>query len=121
MKNRKTDFEKAVRKYDELISEYYCEDNTIEDNEEKQKKWNLRDLVAEMDYCLSRFYEEGNTNFEDRRDDYDEWLSATRRMKRFIQRWLPKCKGMKPYEKHCSHYDNPGENNFINYHCNNDF
>lgn len=111
-----SDFEKAVKKYDELISEFYCEDVTIGDDEEKKENWNLRDLVAEMDYCLSRFYEEGNANFEDRKDDYDEWLSATRRMKRFVQRWLPKCHDMKPYERHCSYYDDPGVNHFINYH-----
>lgn len=116
MKQVKSDFEKAVKKYDELIYLFYCEDDTVGDDEEKRKKWNLRDLVAEMDYCLSRFYEEGNANFEDREDDYDEWLSATRKMKRFIRRWLPKCNNMKPYEKHCSYYDDPGVNHFINYH-----
>lgn len=112
----KSDFEKALPKFDELICDYYSEDDTVEDNEEKRENWNLRDLVAEMDYCLSRFYEEGNCNFEDRKDDYDEWLSATRRMKRFIQRWLPKCNKMKPYEGHCSYYDDPNVNNFIDYH-----
>lgn len=116
MKNRKTDFEKAVGKYDELISVFYSGDDTIGDDEEKKKKWNLRDLVAEMDYCLFRYYEEGNACFEDRKYDYDKWLSATRKMKRFIQRWLPACEGMKPYEEHCSHYDDPGMNHFINYH-----
>lgn len=116
MNQVKTNFDKAVKKYDELISEFYCEEDTVEGDEEKQKNWNLRDMVAEMDYCLSRFYEEGNANFEDRKDDYDEWLSATKRMKRFIQRWLPKCNNMKPYEKHCSYYDDPGVNHFINYH-----
>ena len=113
---KKSDFEKAVKKYDELIYLFYCEDDMVGDDEEKQKKWNLRDLVAEMDYCLSRFYEEGNANFEDRIDDYDKWLSDTRKMKRFIQRWLPKCNNMKPYEKHCSYYDDPSVNHFINYH-----
>lgn len=115
MKQVKSDFEKAVKKYDELISEFYCEDATVEDDEEKRKNWCLRDLVAEMDYCLSRFYEEGNSNFEARLDGYDEWLSATRKMKRFIQRWLPKCPDMKPYKRHCSYYDDPGVNHFINY------
>ena len=108
---KKSDYEKAVKKFDELISEYY-----YEISDEERKNWNLRDLVAEMDYCLFRFYEEGNANFEARKDDYGEWLSATRKMKRFIQRWLPKCNGMKPYEEHCSHYNDPNVNHFINYH-----
>lgn len=112
----KSDFEKAVKKYDELITLFYSGDETVEDNEEKRKNWNLRDLIAEMDYCLSRYYEEGNACFEDMKYDYDEWLSATKRMKRFIQRWLHKCNDMKPYEKHCSYYDDPGVNHFINYH-----
>lgn len=112
----KSDFEKALPKFDELICDYYSGDETVEDNEEKRKNWNLRDLIAEMDYCLFRFYEEGNANFESRRDNYKEWLSAVKKMKRFIQRWLPKCKDMKPYEEHCSHYDDPGVNHFINYH-----
>lgn len=112
----KSDFEKALPKFDELICVYYSEDDTVEDNEEKRKNWNLRDLIAEMDYCLFRYYEEGNCNFEERKYNYDEWLSAVKKMKRFIQRWLPKCKDMKPYEEHCSHYDDPGVNHFINYH-----
>lgn len=116
MKNRKTDFEKAVKKYDELITLFYSGDETVEDNAEKRENWNLRDLIAEMDYCLSRYYEEGNACFEDRKYDYKEWLSATQRMKRFIKRWLPKCKDMRPYEEHCSHYDDSGVNHFINYH-----
>lgn len=116
MKNRKTDFEKAVKKYDELISEFYCGDCTIGDDEAKKKNLNMRDLVAEMDYCLSRYYKEGNANFDARKSNYKEWLSATQRMKRFIKRWLPKCKDMRPYEGHCSHYDDPGVNHFINYH-----
>lgn len=112
----KSDFEKALPKFDELICDYYSGDDTVEDNEEKRKNWNLRDLISEMDYCLSRYYEEGNSNFEARSNDYDEWLSATRKMKRFIKKWLPKCNGMKPYEKHCSGYDSPNVNNFIDYH-----
>ena len=112
----KSDFEKALPKFDELICDYYSGDETVADNEEKRKNWNLRDLIAEMDYCLFRYYEEGNACFEDRKYDYKEWLSATQRMKRFIQRWLLKCKGMKPYEGHCSHYDDPSVNHFINYH-----
>lgn len=116
MKNRKTDFEKAVKKYDELITLFYSGDETVEDNAEKRENWNLRDLIAEMDYCLSRYYEEGNACFEDRKYDYKEWFSAVKRMKRFIQRWLPKCNHMRPYEKHCSYYDDPGVNHFINYH-----
>ncbi len=112
----KSDFEKALPKFDELICNYYSGDETVGDNEEKKKKWNLRDLVAEMDYCLFRYYEEGNANFESRRYNYKEWLSDVKKMKRFIQRWLPACEGMKPYEKHCSHYDDPGVNHFINYH-----
>ena len=112
----KSDFEKALPKFDELICAYYSEDDTVEDNEEKRKNWNLRDLIAEMDYCLFRYYEEENACFEDRKYDYKEWLSATQRMKRFIQRWLPKCEGMKPYEGHCSHYDDPGMNHFIDHH-----
>lgn len=106
---KKSDFEKAIKKYDELIAVYYEEVSS-----EERKNWNLRDLVADMDYCLSRYYEEGNANFEARKENYAEWLSATRKMKRFIQRWLPKCNNMKPYERHCSYYDNSSVNHFIN-------
>lgn len=33
----KSDFEKALPKFDELICVYYSEDDTVEDNEEKRK------------------------------------------------------------------------------------
>lgn len=113
MKQVKSDFDKAVKKYDELISEFYYEEDTVK---ETHKNWNLRDLVSEMDYCLSRYYKEGNANFDARKDNYKEWLSDVKKMKRFIKRWLPKCNNMKPYEGHCSKYDDPGINHFIDYH-----
>lgn len=62
----KTDFEKALEKHNEILYDYYWEDGTVEDSidisKERLNAWNLRDLVADMDYRLSKFYTKGNMN-----------------------------------------------------------
>lgn len=99
----KTDFEKALEKHNEILYDYYWEDGTEEDSivisKERLNNWNLRDLVADMDYRLSKFYTKGNMNDYNRGVSPDTWIAATTKMKRFIKRWLPKSKEMKPFEK----------------------
>ena len=97
----------ALRKYNEIM-EYVClEHNTIGmELSEGTEKWNLRDMVAECDYTLSTYFEEGHANCEMKRENRKAWLAETGRLKRFIAHWAPFIGDLKCAERHCSKYDN---------------
>lgn len=104
------DFEKAVKKYNDIMMELCWEHSTIGTSySEGTEKWNLRDLVAEADYLLSCYSEPGHCRYEDRLDGEDEYRTWRREkglLERFIKKWLPMTENMKCTEGHCSQYDN---------------
>lgn len=113
---KKTAFEKALPKFNELIGSYYTLDAVIQEGDRRKKSWTLRDLVAEMDYCLSRYYEPGNACFEDWEYDSEGCKRAVAKMNRFIRHWLPECKGTACHGRHSSIYDNPSQITFVSHH-----
>ena len=106
----KLNMKTAVKRYNGIMEAIGYEHNTIgtifsEDTE----KWNLRDMVAEADYTLSTYYEEGHCNCDMRNGDEDErkmWRSETGKLARFIKAYEPYIKEMKCSQGHCSRYDN---------------
>jgi len=97
----------ALRKYNEIM-EYRCyEFLTIgKEYSEDTDGWNLRDMVAECNYQLSTYYEEGHVNCEMKQEDRKQWLAETGRLKRFIAHWEPYIDEMVCVCGHCSKYDN---------------
>lgn len=110
------------------------EHNTIGERlSENTENWNLRDMVAECDYVLGTFYEDGHANNDGQYPDYweitaedildkrrydrlvkhndgekklhQEWLSMTRRLRNFIKAYEPFINDMECAEGHCSQYD----------------
>ena len=77
---------------------------------ENTENWNLRDMVAECDYVLSSYYEDGHVNGDMRySEDPSErkmWKSETGKLTRFIKAYEPFIDGLKCFEGHCSKYDN---------------
>lgn len=73
------------------------------------KGWNLRDMVAEADYQLGLYYEEGTLAGDMRYSDYESerkaWRSESGKLERFIKAYLPFTEGMKCTTGHCSQYD----------------
>lgn len=101
----------AVKKYNDIMETIGYEHNTIETRfSEDTKAWNLRDMVAECDYTLSTYYEDGHCNADMRFSRYDDerkmWVSEVGKLKRFINHWKPYIKGIKCSVNHCSRYDN---------------
>ena len=101
----------AVKKYNDIMETIGYEFNTIGTSlSEDTENWNLRDMVAECDYVLSTYYEDGHCNcemrFSDDEDDRKAWVSEVGRLKRFINHWWPYVRDMKCAEGHCSRYDN---------------
>jgi hypothetical protein len=100
----------AISRYNGIMNAIGYEHNTIGDVlSEGTAEWNLRDMVAEADYTLSTYYEDGHCNGDMRYGDEDErkyWRSETGKLRRFIKAYEPFIKGMTCTEGHCSKYDN---------------
>lgn len=101
----------AINKFNDLMEMIGHEYTTIGTVwSEGTEDWNLRDMVAECDYILGCYYEEGHCNGEMRYSDDPEerkmWASETGKFKRFIKRYEPFIKDMVCAGGHCSSYDN---------------
>lgn len=103
-------FEKAVKRYNNIMFDICIEHVTIGTNfSEDTDGWNIRDLVAECDYQLSCFYEDGHASADMRYGEPDErkfWRSATGKLERFIKAYEPYIEGITVKCNHCSQYDN---------------
>lgn len=77
---------------------------------EGTENWNIRDMVAECDYVLSCYYEDGHCNgdmrYSDNESERKTWRSETGRLKRFIEAYKPFIEGVVCASGHCSKYDN---------------
>lgn len=103
----KSNFEKACRKYNEIMMTLCYEYDTIgTDYSENTENWTLRDMVAECEYILSTYYENGHSNYEMKREDRKQWISETGKLKRFIAHWEPYIKDIPCATGHCSIFDN---------------
>lgn len=106
---KKVNMKTAIKKYNAIMMRIGYEHNSIgTEFSEGTDNWNLRDMVAEMAYTLSTYYEEGHANHDMQYDGSDwkkMWVSETGKIKRFIKRYEPFIKNMKCAEPHCSNYD----------------
>ena len=105
------DFKKAVKRYNGIMESIGYEHLTIGTKfSENTENWNIRDLVAEADYVLLTYYEDGHANgdlrYSEEAEERKMWKSETGRLQRFIKAYEPYIKGIKCYKKHCSNYDN---------------
>ena len=101
----------AIKKYNDIMYSVCYEYKTIGTGySENTEQWNLRDMVAECDYILSTYYEQGHLNEEMRNsDDANErkmWRSDTGKLRRFINHYDPFVDDMRCHENHCSRFDN---------------
>ena len=101
----------AIKRYNDIMGNIGYEHNQIDTCfSEGTENWNLRDMIAECDYILSCYYEEGHCNGDMRysEDEYERklWRSETGRLKRFIEAYKPFIKDLKCATGHCSSYDN---------------
>lgn len=107
-------FEAAVKRYNSIMEHIGYEHLTIGTSySEETDDWNLRDMVAEMDYVYSTYFEDGHCNGDMRHSDEPKerkmWRNETARIKRFIEKYEPYIKEMKCSDGHCSRFDNKEE------------
>ena len=101
--------ETAIKRYNDIMNSIGYEHKTIgEPLSEDTENWNLRDMVAEVDYVLSCYYEDGHILGDMRYDEDDIriWRNETGRLKRFLNRYVPFITDMICTTGHCSKYDN---------------
>lgn len=108
---KKVNMESAIKRYNDLMCSLAYEHNTIGTRfSENTENWNLRDMVAECDYVLSCYFEDGHMNGDLRYSDDPEerkmWRSETGKLERFIHTYEPFVKNMKCESGHCSRFDN---------------
>lgn len=104
---KELNFEKALEKYNDLMFITGFDHCTIKTGfAEQTEDWNLRDMVAEVDYVLSNFNEAGNSCHDLKEIDFKEWRSITGKLQRFINRYEKYIDGLKCHAAHCSRYDN---------------
>jgi hypothetical protein len=112
-----TTFEKAKRQYNNLMFDICREYNTIEtsftEDKENRNKWNLRDLVSEVQYTLDIYEDPSCIYWEEAHDRhqpphkpwYKEWVSTKNKMKRFINRYKDEAIKLDCWQAHCSDFD----------------
>ena len=107
---KKLNMEAALKRYNDIMYDLAYEHSTIGTKfSENTENWNLRDMVAEADYLLSCYYEEGHCRCDDRhmsQECYKLWVSETGRLKRFINAYEPFVENMVCAQGHCSRFDN---------------
>ena len=114
MKN--LNIETARKRYNNIMYDLCLDHLTVWEKGSKAeagseaKRWNLRDMVAECDYQLSLYYEDGTLSGDMRYSDYESerkaWRSESGKLQRFIKAYEPFIDDMKCAECHCSQYDN---------------
>lgn len=97
---------RVISTYNNIMTDIGKEYNTFGTKySEETECWNLRDLVAECDYTLTLYYEDGTVYSEIRETDYKVWKSDTDRLKRFIKNYSRYTVNLECNVRHCSIYD----------------
>lgn len=101
--------ETATKRYNNLMDELCREFVTVgTPYAEGTEGWNVRDMVAECDYWLSTYYEDGHLNGEMRYGDAEDrrrWRSEVGKLERFIKKYEPLTTDMVCKEGHYSRFD----------------
>ena len=97
--------QRAIDRYDRIMFDHVVEEACTYEN----PGWNLRDMVAEADYYLGTFYDDGHAHSmlrdpddPDYEENIKEWRSATGKLKRFIVAYEPFVRDMVCTESHGS-------------------
>lgn len=78
-------FDKIINRYNNLMSSLCFEGSKVNNLLEENEVITIKDLVKECKYCLSLYYEEGNSRSREENDTI--WVSETNKLKRFINRY----------------------------------
>lgn len=108
----KDDFEKStalyfkytLNKYNAMMKELDHESGVIESG--KNENWNLRDMVSEVEYLRSTYYDKDHDNSKLKEIDIKEFNRRTQRLRHFIRTYRDHIGELVAYTRHNSKYDN---------------
>lgn len=95
----------AIKTYNQLVIDMGYDGDIIENNPNTEN-WNLRDMVAEIEYIRSTYYDKTHVNTKLRAEDPNEFNRRTNRLRNFIRTYKPYIDDLKAYTIHNSKYDN---------------
>lgn len=99
------DMRPIIKSYNRLISDLGYDCSVIGDNPDTEN-WNLRDMVAEVEYIRSTYYDKTHDNSKLRVEDLRLFNNRTSRLRHFIRTYKPYISDLKTYTTHNSKYDN---------------
>lgn len=108
------DTNKAIKTYNSIMNSICHEFATIGTRlSQGTEKWNLRDMVSEMQYTLDIWTDPSCEPYQDAHDSnqpFDkpwllDWVVKTTNMKRFIETYKEEALTMSCTEGHCSKFD----------------
>ena len=111
------DFERSITLYSKYILNKYNEMMIELDHESgvigpgKNENWNLRDMLSEVEYLRSTYYDKNHVNSKLRAEDLKEFNKRTARLRYFIRTYRDHVNDLVVTQKHNSKYDNMEVNN----------
>lgn len=100
------DFNQLVRGYNQLMIDLGYQDKTIGlEFSGDTASWNVRDIVSEIEYVRSTFYDKDHVNAKLRDEDSRRFNNVTGRLRYFIRTYKPFIEDITATTKHNSKYD----------------
>lgn len=99
-------FKQLVNGYNQLMIDIGYPKKTIGlEFSGETANWNVRDIVAEIEYIRSTFYNKDHDNAKIRDEDPLTFNRLTNRLRHFIRTYKPYIEGVEATTKHNSKYD----------------
>ena len=100
------EFKRLVKGYNRLMLDVGYKEKTIGlEFSGDTAKWNIRDVVAEIEYIRSTFYDRSHDNFKMMYEDPIKHHRLTDRLRHFIRAYKPYIENVKATTTHNSIYD----------------
>ncbi len=96
-------FKYTLTKYNEMMIELNHESGVIGPG--KNENWNLRDMVSEVEYIRSTYYDKNHVNSKLRAEDIKEFNKRTSRLRYFIRTYKAHIGDLIASTTHNSKYD----------------
>lgn len=94
----------GVKSYNKLLLDLGYKNKIIEPGTDREN-WNIRDMVSEIEYIRSTYYDKNHDNGKLRDEDFRKFDSVTRKLRHFIRTYKPYMEGVKAHTTHNSKYD----------------
>lgn len=99
------DMDQLIKSYNQLMIDLGYHDKTIS-LENNTANWNIRDIVSEVEYIRSTFYDKEHDNAKLRDQDLRRFNNVTASLRYYIRKYKPFIEDVKATTNHNSKYDN---------------